>query len=301
MLLSEITKTYLDPKIASDVLLKQNNAEYKKIVADSPSLLLREGGDSSYKEARELSFGASKFQKARQKAIDVALAGMKTADLITAAGINRGFQRIFEADGMSKLEAQSEADFMADVVTGSSQLADLPDVFSKGEFARTFLTFMTFALNEWGIVSHDIVKTGLLKGDYSAKFRAATAISLLVASKMLEAVVRDAIRDLVRKKKNKQDLPEAHKLLAGSVVGFVPWFGPMISGALQGRDYPLLGNPVFDTLEGIARSGTGIITKKTPEARLKSTLDLGKNALSLFSGLPFIPLAIDYVKNNLIE
>lgn len=296
-LMTEIGRTFFDPKIFS------KDAKYKNTVLQSPSLTLRQGGDATVRELLgniDTATSENPLIKARNKTIELALKGMKALDLWTAASTDQAIYRILRARGMTDIDARAEADFVTDLIASSSQIADRPLIFSRGEGVRMFAMFMSFALNEWGIVSHDIVKSGLLKGDYQAKYRATFALSLVFASKMLEQVMRDFLRDLLRKEEDKKKLPSVTAMSVLSIVSIFPWFGSMVSGMLKGYDTQLADSPLIRTVEDF---GTGIksaVTGKQEATRIRGWLRVVKS-VSTLSGVPGLPLLLDWMKNNLVD
>lgn len=287
-LMAELGRTFLSPSA---------------VIAESPALTLREGGDATVRELSDkinASTSTNKLVRARNKVINVLLKPMKELDIRTAAATDQAVYRILRGRGIADAEARAEADFVMDLVAGSSQIADRPLVYSRGEGVRAFTMFMTFALNEWGIVSHDIVKSGLIKGDYQAKLRATFALSLVVGAKMLEQVLRNALRDLMKPEEDDKELPSVPAMLLGSFASVIPWFGPMIVGSVNGYDTQLVESPVVATFEDTYSGFVSAVTGKKESTRQRGWFRLGEG-VSTLSGIPGIPLILDWMKDNLIE
>mgnify|MGYP001560699014 CR=1 FL=1 len=292
VLMQEIAKTFLP-----------FSSHHQDVTDQSPALTLRKGGDATVRELSDkmgIDARDNKLIQARNAVIKFSLSAMKAMDMRTAAASNQAIYRVLRSRGMSDAEARSESDLVTDLIASSSQVADKPLVFSKGEGVKMWTMFMSFALNEWGFVTHDIMKTGLIKGDYSAKLRATYALSIIFLSKMLEQVVRDALRDLLRKKEDREKLPSVTAMTAVSAVSVIPWFGPLVAGMVKGYDGQLVDSPVIATTEDLFSGIKSGITGKQENTRIRGWLRAGKS-VSTVSGVPFVPLLFDWLKNNLVD
>jgi hypothetical protein len=169
-------------------------AFFRSVMAQSEMLRLRAGGEQAIEEQLEAFESEdswfAKFQRGGLKLLSA-------ADVRTAAGVQRGLYETFIADGMAEKDARLHADFIMNVVSGSSEIADRPLAMAgkTGEFMKTLLTFQSFALNVWGIMWHDLVRSRLItRGNVSDKANAIIGLGILTLSQMGQQVLRDAIK-----------------------------------------------------------------------------------------------------------
>ncbi len=175
---AEVTKAWINPIKAME------------FVKESPALKLRKAGELAIEETLEQARGMKGIKKTIIKS---SLKGIQIADIITAAGVEKGILKILKKHNISN--AETEADFLMNVVSGSSEVTIRPHILARGEGARTWFTFQTFFLNRWGMISHDLIRTGL-KGTTKRKALSLLGLTILMAGGMAEDKARDLIYEM---------------------------------------------------------------------------------------------------------
>ena len=141
----------------------------KRVIKKSPSLTLRKG-TSGELAIEEMKRGTTIGRRSPGKIYnDLSLKPLQYFDLKTAAAVDQAAYKILRRQGLSEAEARAEADMVMNMVSGSSEIADRPMALMSGETMRTIFTFQTFMMNRWGLISHDFIRSGLVKGSFSKK------------------------------------------------------------------------------------------------------------------------------------
>lgn len=175
------------PKFSADILTEFGGAWINPKAAmayvhANPALNLRMAGEIAIEETME-SLKGKKGAGATYK--KYALSGIRVADVITAAGTQKGFLKILKKHGITGAQAEAEAEFLMNITNGSSEVTIRPHVLARGEGARLWLTFQSFFLNRWGILTHDLIKTGY-NGNWERKATALLGLMTMAASGMAE-------------------------------------------------------------------------------------------------------------------
>jgi len=277
-ILKEFTKAWVIPGHA------------QRFIDVSPKLQLRRGGEIAIEETLQ-KIGRS--EKSRDKFIRGGLALLQRADVITAAGAQKGLLNILQNQGVPS--AAKEAGILMDMVSSSADVTFRPHILARGEGARTWFTFQTFFLNRWGLVAHDLIAKGLIKGkDWKARYSAMLGLAIIVAGKIAEDEAREFLFESISGK----ELPERsiveQALLA--VPANIPIFGNMIDSfsGRGGGEIPIMR--ILENLFGARR----IITAKTPQGQTSAAIKAAEAGVILATGLPGTAQAADVIERVLI-
>ena len=278
----EFTKAWLVPGVA------------KRTIAESAALRVRAGGEVAIQESLErvakdklgggLASVYNGFKRGAMKAIQF-------ADVRTAAGTQNGILNTLEKNGVAN--AKQEAEFLMNIMQGSAEVTYRPLILSKGEGARTWFTFQTFMLNRWGIVAHDIIRSGF-KGNWKAKLNATLGLGILIAGAIAEDEARDALFSIISGKEKE----EKRSALASAVMFIpeqVPYFGNILSSLTQFGDASG-APPVVRIVEDTFQGGYQVFTAKKPETKIKGGIKFGKGIAGLGFGVPGTFQIADIVK-----
>lgn len=286
-------------------------AFFRSVMAQSEMLRLRAGGEQAIEEQLE-SFESedswfAKFQRGGLKLLSA-------ADVRTAAGVQRGLYDTFIADGMAEKDARLHADFIMNVVSGSSEIADRPLALSgkTGEFMKTLLTFQSFALNVWGIMWHDLIRSRLItRGNVSDKANAIIGLGILTLSQMGQQVLRDTIKAILNPDDDDEEEKKDEKLAFlsgfwGEAALLVPNQIPILGSIIKtvertgSADFSIpLAKPFVDFVSGtndLAKAGvtTG---PKAAAYRERGIVNMMAGAAAIF-GIAGTSQATDLLKNT---
>jgi hypothetical protein len=281
-ILAETSKTWLIPG-------------YAKQYVDSDithALTLRKAGEVAVEETLAK---VGRAGGARAKFIRGGLSLMQKADVRTAAGAMAGFERILKDAGVAN--AKHEAAVLMDLTQSASDVSFRPHVLAWGEGARTWFTFQTFMLNRWGIVAHDIVTKGLIKGEGRGRFAALVGMGILIASKIAEDEAREYIYELV----NRRKLPDRSVLqdVLYALPSNIPAIGNLFEmvSSRGGSDIPVMKllNDFFriGLIPGMTYKRTG---KPNREAQAKAALRGVEAGAILLGGVPGTAQAFDLIQ-----
>lgn len=215
------------PRAAGDILFEAVNAwthlrSTMAFVKETPELALRHAGEIAVEETMQSVEGVAGW---KASAVKASMAGLRFADIVTAAGSEKGLMKILRKQGLSEAAVKHEAAFLMELVSGSSATTLRPHILATGELAKTVFTFQTFFLNRWGLLSHDLIRTGAT-GTWKRKTLALTAIALMVAAGMAEDEARTMVYEMTTGKPSKQ----AEEGFLKAAALYIP------------RQLPLLGN-----------------------------------------------------------
>ena len=269
--LKEFSKAWIIPKYA------------KKFIAESPALQQRQAGELAIEETLTK---VGRAEGLRNSFIRNSMSLLQKGDIITAAGVEKGLFEVLEKRGVPN--AKEEAEFLMNLVSGSNEVSFRPHILSSGEGARTWFTFQTFFLNRWGIIIHDLIRSGIIKGGGETgwggmwkRLSALVGLGIFTAGSIAENEARKNIYEATTGKK----LPE--ESMAKSAMMFiprqVPYFGNLIEAADRGGS---ANPPVIRTLENIFSGGASAIKGKEPETRVKGALRATEGLLAVGAGVP---------------
>ena len=277
-ILGEVTKAWVIPGRA------------QQFIDESPKLQLRTGGEVAIAETLA-KIGRS--ERSVDKFVRGGLALLQRADVITAAGVQQGIQKILEGHGIP--DAAVEAGLLMDLTNSSSDIAFRPHVLAWGEGARAWFTFQTFMLNRWGIVMHDLINRGLRKTPgFKAKFNALLGLMIIVAGKIAE----DESREFMFETMTGRELPDRSMLSTAlfALPSNIPFFGNMIdmTSGRGGSDLPIIR--VMQNIFGVKR----IFTAKTLSSKQRAALRALEASLTVTLGIPGTAQAFDIIERILI-
>lgn len=283
-LLAEFAKTWVSPHLA------------KETIAESGSLQVRQGGELAVEEIKnalsepptgrfaELFPGVSNAIRLFQRQ---GMALLQKADVITAAGVERSMLKIMTDAGAQ--DPQREADFLMDMVSSSSEVTMRPLILSKGEGSRLMYTFQTFAMNRWGVIIHDLINAGGLNplggssSQWSKKFSAIVGLMILVAGYVAEQEARKKIYEITTGNSLGKDSTATIAMMA--IPEQIPFFGNIITTVRQ-RGEADVDFPLFKVIEDTFTGAGGVLTKATPEGKIKSGVKAAKATTAALLGIP---------------
>lgn len=250
----------------------------RRVIRMSPSLELRKG--TAGELAVEEVIGTSKRQKLSGAYNRAAFMPIQYTDMKTAASVDQAIYKILRGQKISEAEARTEADMIMNIVSGSSEVADRPMVLMSGEGMRAIFTFQTFMLNRWGLIAHDIVRSGLVRGSLGRKAKSIYALFILALAGGIEDELRKKIFELVSGKEIKDKLSFwANGFLA--IPEAIPIIGQFIRGYFQyGQSFSIPMTRVIETF----RLGTQEILSGDPEKQKRGLLRVGE-AIATWNGI----------------
>lgn len=258
----------------------------KNIVKQSPALQLRTAGETIIRELQETKFN-TKFAKNYRLA---SMYLLQKLDTITAAAVHRAMYRHFIREGLSESNARMEADFVMNLTQVSSATADLPLVHHEGEIARTILTFQTFAMGRFGLISHDIIMSAIVKGKFPRKLKGMISLMIILLAGGLE----DELRRKVNKTIIGKSYPEKYGFITQSLLSLpasIPVIGNIFNAVVEynsGFSFPL-SRSAENLIRGASRAidPAGQTEADREKNRGKGILMLSEAFLSLggFAGI----------------
>lgn len=277
-LLSNFIQSFIRPNFARDTIEK------------SLALKTRSGGGEEVIKSFEIDKikGGTKLTKNLWDKISGKIrepfALLKWFDIRTAAAVQKT-----AVNHLSKIlpeeAAVAEADFIMDILSGSSNVAYRPRFMNQGEAANAITTFQTFVLNEWGILTEDILSKGIIKGgpnhDIKTRLWAVLGLGFLFLQGYLEDKVRTNINNFVKGTDYESDSVVKSTLL------YIPERLPLIGSVVKGIQYGRGGLPPLASIFTNMLSETvGAVQKKEPKAKLKSLSKAIESFMILALGIP---------------
>lgn len=288
-------------KLFGNLLGTFANPNYaKRIVGESPSLQTRKGGEEILREISadqkiELENDQTKLNKLRDIVWRKPFTLLQSLDLKTAAAVQQTFK-----DELSKTmtdeEAAQEADFLMNLVSSTSNVAYRPKILSRGELARTFFTFQSFVLNEFGIVYQDIIKRGVIDGNAKQKLAALMGLGVVFLGHWFEEVLRSMLDKLIKGKET--DVDNYVVTALKTMTGIIPVLGTF-ARSLEYNKAPVA--PLTATLfEGLSGAKT-IFTGKEDETKLKGAIKALETIFGVFLGVQGTAQAADIAERFVSE
>jgi hypothetical protein len=279
------------PRAAGAVLLETLKAWTRlrstmAYVKSTSELALRHAGEVAIEETLQSVSGIAGWKAGAVKA---SMAGLQFADIVTATGAEKGLLRILMGQGMSEAAAKQEAAFLMEVVSGSSATTLRPHYLATGEFAKTIFTFQTFFLNRWGLLSHDLIRTGAT-GTWKRKALALTAIALMVAAGMAEDEARRMVYEMTTGKPSKK----AEESFLKAARWYIPRQLPLIGSYFKGGS---VEPPVLREVKKIVQGAQQVEAGK-PIAGLEG---MSEAILTSIVGLPGTAQMFDLLDQAIAE
>jgi hypothetical protein len=275
----------------------------KKTIEQSLALKTRKGGEeviSTFSE-NKLNKGVKIPRTTIEKIISKIrspFAAIQFFDIRTAAAVQKTL-----VDELSKVmpkeQAQAEADFIMDLVSGSSNLAYRPRIMSQGELGRTLTTFQTFVLNEWGLATQDILKKGIVMGGKNRKMATRLFAVIGLGFLFLLAYLEDKLRNKITNATKGTDY-ESDPFWKTALLYLperIPVLGNIVSGVKYGKAG--LSVPLVDTFSNIITETSKAITSKKKETRLIALSKSIESFAILFLGLPGVKEAQNILERKL--
>lgn len=179
-----------------------------------------------------------------------------------------------------------------ELTSSSSDVTFRPHILASGEGARTFFTFQTFMLNRFGMIVHDFIAKGLIKGNVKAKMTALIGLGILTIGKMAEDEAREYLYGLIMKRK----LPprSVYQDVALSIPAHIPVFGGIFEMVHRRTNEIPLVKIVGDAMRVFL-----IPFMEKPEAQVKAALRGVEAAATLGAGMPGTAQAFDVIEGLL--
>jgi hypothetical protein len=206
---------------------------------------------------------------------------MQWADIKTAAAVVTSIKKSLMKYGLDAENAQKEANYIMELVSGSSNYAIRPVAFSESSLSRLMFQLKTFQLSRWDVISKTIITQGLIKGNLSQKVRALVSLEMMAMNIVSEHLIRNwyfyaqallmgASGD---DRKGKYDKKKLFTIFIFGPLGELPWLGEAVMSKIMG--YPMdLSFPTLDLLnKGLAGAGSWI-DGKTSETRQNGFLNM---------------------------
>ncbi len=270
----------------------------KKVMAQSPHIQLRQGGELALKELDQSNRGKG-FINAYQRG---ALKVLRWADYKTAAGVDQAFYRIFKAQGLDDKQARAEADLFTGLTQATAFYTDLPLILMKGEGLRTLLTFQTFMLNIWGFITEDIVRSGMIHGDIGRKAKSLIALLILALGFSIEKEQRRALWKLVSGKeiqKLKKGETKTDRFISDtfwSIPETVPFLGNILQARREWGASPSV--PLTRAIDTVF-IGFKMLSSDNEETKKKGVLRISEAFLSLL-GVAGTAQAFDFIERAVV-
>lgn len=262
----------------------------RNTIEQSKALTTRRGGEEVIQ-----SFDQGKTKKGRiltenvwqqmVRTVTSPFAALRFFDIRTATSVQK--TAVTElAKTMPMESAQAEADFIMDLLSGSSNLAYRPRIMNQGELGRAITTFQTFVLNEWGLITQDMIKKGVVNGgpnrNVQTRLWALIGIMFFFLQGYLEDLVRSKITNAVKGTEY-----ESKSFLKSSLL-YIPERVPVIGNVVGGVEYGRTGLPVavFDIFTDTIEGTYGAITAKETKTKLKNLTKTVEAVAILFFGIP---------------
>ncbi len=271
-ILRQFSNVWINPKYAQEIISK------------SPALSTRQGGEMAIEENLKENKGISGL---KEKFFRDSMTLLQKGDIKTAAGVQQGIENILKKYGIPN--SKDEAEFFMNVVSGSNEISYRPHVLAKGELGRMWFTFQTFFLNRWGIVIHDLIKTGIITGKgateawkrFGNKLAALLGIGIFIGGSILEKKSRKLVYEKVTGNKLPND-----SLLKTALL-FIPTQIPYLGNVIEEATSKMSSEPVLiRTFGNLLKGGTSLATGKEKETKIKGTLKMSEAGMSLFLRLP---------------
>ncbi len=273
--LNEFSKAWIRPNQA------------KEYINTSSSLQMRAAGEMAVEETLEK---IGKTKGIVNSFMRGGLSLLRAADLQTAAGVQKGILNILNKHQIPN--AEKEAEFLMNMVSGSAEISYRPQILASGEGARLWFTFQNFFLNRWGIMSHDLIRSGLIANP-AWKRKAGALIGLGIF--MAGSVAEDEAREFMYEKITGKELPETSSILeAFLVLGTnIPYFGNLLSAAIKGGDSD---PPLIRAIENIYRGGVQVFKGKKTETKVRGAFRFTENLLAVRLGIPGTAQFFDFME-----
>jgi len=255
----------------------------KKYISATPELKLRQAGEVAVEETLGKLQGVS---GAKARAVRAGFKALQFADVITAAGVEKGLYKVLKKHGVA--HPKQEAAFLMNLVSGSAGTTIRPHVLASGEIAKTVFTFQTFFLNRWGIISHDLIRAATKKG-WRRRAMVAAGAAALVAGGMVEEEARQAIYQATTGKTYKTDDDFIKAILL-----YVPRQLPIVGNLFEGQS----AEPPVIRTAGRAATGVVQIVEGKP---LAGGLKLLEGMATLLLGIPGTAQGFDFFDAMLAE
>jgi hypothetical protein len=292
--LSEFAKTWV------------STSHFKAIVDASHALQMRAAGEVALAELLQDTQANTRMNKFKR----ASMALLQKADLRTTAGTQQAIENILNKQGVPN--AHLEAETITHLVAAASDVAVRPHVFSRGEVAKTFLTFQTFMVNSFGMFSHDMVKRGVLNPSYKKKMAALIGIGFYLAGKAAENEVRELIYQITNRKDKPEDRwPSWIKAVFG-IASDIPFFGNVfnIVSAHGGSSEVPIQKMLNDTIrESIGALGAIAKEPKPVKGRRalgatddtakqigQAVFQTGKTVATIGTGVPGVGQGLDVIE-----
>lgn len=256
-------------------------------IEGSKAAQLRRGGEVAIEETLQK---IGKSRKWVDRFVKGGLSMLQKADVRTAAAAQKAFETILEEQGIP--QAKEEAAILMDLTSSSSDVSFRPHILARGEGARTWFTFQTFMLNRWGMIAHDLVAKGLIKGDLKTKISAAVGLGIIVAAKLAEDEAREYLYRVILRRN-----PPDRSALTDALYA-IPSNVPVFGGIYETVSRRTSEIPLVKIVTDLMRAPTIPLMDK-PEAKARAALRAVEATAVLTTGVPGTAQAFDIIEGVL--
>ena len=257
----------------------------KAIIKGSKGLTVRQGGELALDELLHEG-GLSALSKLGMKPL-------QEADLSVAAGIESAVKKILKKRGFDPSKINDEADMFMNLINGSSEVSYRPLLLSRGEGAKTMMTFQTFFMYHWSTMIHDLINRGLIRGDAQKKLMAGIGLGLLGAGDVAQDQARKYLYEAVTGSEIKRkDTPFLQDMMWSYFVN-VPFFGQLADALMRGRSPE---PPLIRQFENAVVGTRQLFTGKTPETKIKGGMKVAEAGLSTLAPIPGTGQLFDFAQ-----
>jgi hypothetical protein len=269
-MLGDFGRTWIDPTYA------------KSIMDSSHALQMRQAGEVAISDTLNAAYSGS----AKDKFIRSGMALLQWADVKTAAGVQESVRKRLEERGIPN--ALKEAETIMQRVSSASDVTLRPHVLARGEAARTWFTFQTFAMNSFGILAHDLVTKNIVYGDFTRKAGALLGLAMLVGNQVAQDDARQFVWETIKRRDMPaNNLPLYAKMIFGQAQN-IPWFGQMFQmfGGHGGTPEAPLSKTINDMIKGFVIEPLSATEKTKWEKTQKAIFRAAQAAAVLGTGAP---------------
>jgi hypothetical protein len=261
------------------------------IIDNFPELRERAGDDIAF-----LDFNG---QGIKDKAGQLMLMPLQKLDILAARSVAAGAYRKFLADRGIPMDLenpnQQAIEYAQRVVRrtqSSSSFKDAPQALTRGRLTgnrsldRAILQFQSFVLNDWSLLTHEGIRTGIGKGNIAQGVNTALwSLMAVMAATGIRGVVKDALSG------GHDDNRDYWNEVGKNLLSNVPFVSNIMS-AFYGREFA----PSVDLVARAIKGGAQVAKGDTPAARDRGKIDLAQS-LATIAGIPIPSQLADIAKN----
>lgn len=274
----------------------------------STGINLRKGGDFFMEELyneRYLGTGtgmrSGKLSRMRRAWGSIGMKPTQWTDIHTAAPVQRALAKSFMKSGLNEKQANEEADYIMDIVSGSSNVAIRPVAFSGSSMGRALLQIKTFQLSRWDTISKNLIEQGLIHGDLNTKAKSVIGLMIMMPNFALEVAIRNwyilLLGALFGVDREDKKLTTQQLVLLGvsGPIRELPFLGSAITGAILGFETGVLDTPISGQVDRFTNAAQSFITSENEDVKSRA-LAMMAESIAIMNGMPAGSLTFDMVE-----